>query len=55
MIAKSNLHDYVIEIFRDERDLLTTIYKCKFAEIQPTIITGWNTDEYDIPYMIKSH
>ena len=42
---------YTLEIFRDERDLLTRFIN-KFAEIQPTVITGWNTDGYDIPYLI---
>ena len=42
---------YVIEIFRDERDLLTRFINI-FAEIQPTVITGWNTDGYDIPYLL---
>ena len=42
---------YVLEIFRDERDLLTRFIN-KFAEIQPTVITGWNTDGYDIPYLM---
>jgi DNA polymerase elongation subunit (family B) len=42
---------YTLEIFRDERDLLTRFINL-FAEIQPTVITGWNTDGYDIPYMM---
>jgi DNA polymerase elongation subunit (family B) len=42
---------YTLEIFRDERDLLTRFIN-KFAEIQPTVITGWNTDGYDVPYLI---
>ena len=42
---------YVLEIFRDERDLLTSFIN-KFAEIQPTVITGWNTDGYDVPYLM---
>ena len=42
---------YVLEIFRDERDLLTRFINV-FAEIQPTVITGWNTDGYDIPYLL---
>ena len=42
---------YVLEIFRDERDLLTRFIN-KFAEIQPTVITGWNTDGYDVPYLM---
>jgi DNA polymerase elongation subunit (family B) len=42
---------YTLEIFRDERDLLTRFIN-KFSEIQPTVITGWNTDGYDIPYLM---
>jgi len=42
---------YVLEIFRDERDLLTRFINA-FAEIQPTVISGWNTDGYDIPYLL---
>ena len=42
---------YTLEIFRDERDLLTRFINI-FAEIQPTVITGWNTDGYDIPYLM---
>jgi len=42
---------YTLEIFRDERDLLTRFINA-FSEIQPTVITGWNTDGYDIPYLL---
>ncbi len=42
---------YVLEIFRDERDLLTRFINI-FAAVQPTVITGWNTDGYDIPYLL---
>jgi len=42
---------YVLEIFRDERDLLTRFINI-FAAIHPTVITGWNTDGYDVPYLI---
>ena len=42
---------YVIEIFRDERDLLTRFINA-FAGVAPTVITGWNTDGYDIPYLM---
>jgi DNA polymerase elongation subunit (family B) len=42
---------YVLEIFRDEKDLLTRFINI-FAEIQPTVITGWNTDGYDVPYLM---
>jgi DNA polymerase elongation subunit (family B) len=43
--------NYVLEIFRTEKALLTRFIN-KFAEIRPTVITGWNTDGYDIPYMM---
>jgi len=43
--------DYTLEIFRSEKDLLTRFINA-FAEIQPTVITGWNTDGYDIPYLL---
>ena len=42
---------YVLEIFRSEKDLLTRFINA-FAEISPTVITGWNTDGYDIPYLL---
>ena len=42
---------YAIEVFRTEADLLTRFINL-FAQIQPTIITGWNTDGYDIPYLL---
>jgi len=42
---------YIIEIFRSEADLLTRFINA-FAEIAPTIISGWNTDGYDIPYLL---
>ena len=42
---------YTLEIFRSEKDLLTRFINA-FAEIQPTVITGWNTDGYDIPYLL---
>jgi DNA polymerase elongation subunit (family B) len=42
---------YTIEIFRSEADLLTRFINA-FAAIAPTIISGWNTDGYDIPYVL---
>jgi DNA polymerase elongation subunit (family B) len=44
--------DYEVEIFRSEADMLTRFINA-FAAIQPTVITGWNTDNYDIPYLIN--
>ena len=36
--------------FKDERDLLTAFYQ-KYLEISPTIISGWNSDSFDVPYL----
>jgi DNA polymerase elongation subunit (family B) len=44
--------DYEVEIFRSEADMLTRFINA-FAAIQPTVITGWNTDNYDIPYLVN--
>ena len=44
-------HDgVVIEPFRSEEELLEGFYR-KYLEIQPTILTGWNIDFFDIPYL----
>ena len=43
--------NYTVEIFATEAELLTRFLNL-FAKIQPTVITGWNTDGYDIPYLI---
>jgi DNA polymerase elongation subunit (family B) len=39
-----------VESFRTEEELLQRFYQ-KYMEIQPTIITGWNIDGFDIPYI----
>ena len=41
-----------VEVFDNESNMLTRFINL-FAEIQPTVITGWNTDNYDIPYMVN--
>jgi DNA polymerase elongation subunit (family B) len=43
---------YVVEIFTSEQAMLTRFINA-FAEIQPTVISGWNTDNYDIPYLVN--
>jgi DNA polymerase elongation subunit (family B) len=42
---------YTIEAFDNEANLLTRFINI-FSAIQPTVITGWNTDGYDIPYLL---
>ena len=39
-----------VESFNTEEELVQRFYQ-KYIEIQPTIITGWNTDHFDIPYL----
>jgi DNA polymerase elongation subunit (family B) len=53
VIKETNIQadTYAVEIFRTESDLLTRFINL-FAEIRPTIITGGNTDGYDIPYLL---
>ena len=40
----------VVESFKSEEELLQRFYQ-KYLEINPTIITGWNVDGFDIPYL----
>ena len=44
--------DYTVEVFDNEANLLTKFINY-FSEIQPTVITGWNTDGFDIPYLLN--
>ena len=47
---KENNSDDTIESFRDEYDLLNAFFR-KYMEIQPTILTGWNVEFFDVPYL----
>ena len=40
----------VTESFRSEENLLNTFLN-KWEEIRPTIVTGWNTNSFDLPYI----
>lgn len=44
--------EYNVSVFNNEKNLLMYFIN-KFAEIQPTVITGWNTDGFDIPYLMN--
>jgi len=51
----SNISNYIknnvtVESFRSEEELLQRFYQ-KYLEIQPTILSGWNIDGFDIPYL----
>ena len=40
----------IIETFKSEEELLNGFYR-KYLEVSPTIISGWNIDFFDIPYL----
>ena len=42
--------DEIVRLFTSEYDLLTKFYQ-KYAEIQPHILSGWNSEFFDIPYL----
>lgn len=44
-----NLSDEIV-VFKTERDLLSSFIK-KIKELDPDIITGWNVQWFDIPYL----
>ena len=44
--------NYTVEVFDNEANLLIKFINY-FSQIQPTVISGWNTDGYDIPYLIN--
>ena len=49
---KQNNNGDTILSFKDEYDLLNAFFK-KYMEIQPTILTGWNVEFFDINYLYK--
>ena len=40
----------IIESYGSEQEMLQNFFR-KYLEIKPTIITGWNIDYFDIPYL----
>ena len=42
--------DEVVELFQTEYELLTKFYQ-KYVEISPHILSGWNSEFFDIPYL----
>ena len=49
-VKPKNQDNVVIESFQTETELLQRFYQ-KYLEIAPTIISGWNTNGFDIPYL----
>lgn len=48
----SHVGNTIIESFRSEENLLTTFLN-KWDELRPTIVTGWNTNSFDLPYIFN--
>jgi len=49
-VNSENFDNATVIKFKEERDLLNKFYQ-KYLEISPTIISGWNSDRFDIPYL----
>ena len=49
-IKNSSYDNVIIESFESEEELLQRFCQ-KYLEINPTILTGWNTEFFDIPYL----
>ena len=47
---KCKIDDENVVSFKDEYDLLNSFFK-KYIEIQPTILTGWNIEFFDVTYL----
>lgn len=53
--AKKRLQSYtkdnkVVEVYDTEYEMLNKFFQ-KYLEIKPTILSGWNSDFFDIPYL----
>jgi len=42
--------DEIVELFQTEYELLTKFYQ-KYLEISPHILSGWNSEFFDVPYL----
>lgn len=52
LIQDSDVDNREIKSFTDEDSMLRHFLN-KIEEIQPTIITGWNSDQFDMPYLYR--
>tara|TARA_B100000073_G_scaffold28552_1_gene21841 strand:+ start:73 stop:2580 length:2508 start_codon:yes stop_codon:yes gene_type:complete len=53
--AKKRLQSYtkdnkIVEVYDTEYEMLNKFFQ-KYLEIKPTILSGWNSDFFDIPYL----
>jgi DNA polymerase elongation subunit (family B) len=51
-VQEINNNEYQVIPCQTEYELLSK-FLCKYYEIRPTIITGWNIDSFDIPYLYR--
>ncbi len=49
-LQDSETNDTIIQSFNNEESLISHFMN-KWEEIQPSIITGWNIDGFDVPYL----
>ena len=49
-VKDSKVDNETIVSFDSEYDLLNKFF-IKYMEIQPTILSGWNIENFDIPYL----
>ena len=49
-ISKYQKGNVYVEPFQSEEELLQRFYQ-KYLEINPTILSGWNIDGFDVPYL----
>jgi DNA polymerase elongation subunit (family B) len=49
-IPASNTGNVVIQSYQEEENLLSA-FLTKWEEIQPTIVSGWNTNNFDLPFL----
>lgn len=52
LMADFDSPDKEIKSFRNEESMLMH-FLSKWEEIQPTIVTGWNSDQFDMPYIYR--
>ena len=49
-IFKQQTGEEVVEFYETEYEMLNKFFQ-KYLEIRPTIISGWNSEFFDIPYL----
>lgn len=50
--GNTDIEHYNIKVFNSEQDLIKSFLK-KVHELDPDIMAGWNTDYFDVPYLVN--